>query len=405
MKPTDAAMNRYDLLLKCGEVVDPVQSLHAVMDVAIQGGRIAALRKEIPACEAKTVIEVAGRVVMPGLVDLHTHVYWGGTALGVQPDRVAAESGVTAFVDAGSAGAANFLGFKEHVIDRSKARIWAFLHISFAGLAAAMYDPERMVILGETFDIQCAMPGPAVELGKAYPALIRGIKVRLSLETSGDQGVEPLRLAQQAADALDKPVMVHIGVPPPTRREVLSLLRPGDILTHVFRGEPNSPLDRHGKVLPEMLAAREAGVVMDTGHGAGSFSWPVAKEMLEQGFYPDVISSDIHTGLRAKTNSWSGMPAQNMPTTLSKFLSLGMSLNDVVRASTTNPARVIGCEGLLGSLCKGSVADIAVFRLEEGEFEYNDSFSGKTVGNRRLVPCFTVLNGEILQREGVNEDC
>ena len=385
----------YDLLLKDGEVIDPAQDIHRVMDVAIGDGKVISLREEIPESGAEKVINVADKVVTPGLVDLHTHVYWGGTMVGVKADEVSRESGVTTFVDAGSAGAGNFVGFKEHIIDRSRARIFAFLNISYPGLVAAIYDPVNFVIVGETFDIRCAMVGPAVEVGRAYPDLVRGIKVRASLESSGDQGLKPVLIALQAGEALGKPIMVHINVPPPTRREMLSLLREGDILTHAFRGEPNSPLDGRGRVLPEMVEARERGVIMDLGHGGGSFSWQVAKKMLEQDFPPDVISSDIHLSHKVHT-SWPGMPVFNQPTTMSKMLSLGMSLDDIIRASTYTPAKVIGCEDELGSLREGSVADVAVFEVEEGRFEFSDWFNGKTVGGKKLTPFLTILGGEIL---------
>lgn len=386
----------YDLIIKGGEVVDPAQEVHQILDVAIQEGRIASLEANIPETQARDVLNVSGKLVTPGLVDLHTHVYWGGAGLGIQPDRVCKETGVTTFVDAGSAGAGNFLGFKEHVIDRSQVRILAFLNIAFPGMTAAIYDPENYVIVGETFDLRFAMLGPALEVGRAFPELIRGIKVRLSVETSGDQGVKPLLLAIQAAESLGLPVMAHIGPPPPSRREVLSLLRKGDILTHAYRGEPNGPLDRNGRILPEMVEARARGVVMDIGHGGSSFSWVAVESMLEQGFLPDVISSDTHRGLKTKTTGWTGMPAQDQVTTMSKLLSLGMGLEEVIRASTLTPAQVVGCEGEIGSLHPGRRADVAVFELQEGKFEYRDRYSGATVGNKRLVSHAVILNGKVL---------
>jgi dihydroorotase len=389
----------YDLLLKGGTVVDPAQGIHRVLDVAIEAGKIARLKEGIPEDEAQEVVDVTDKIVTPGLIDLHTHAYWGGTALGIKADLVGRETGVTTFVDAGSAGAGNFVGFKEHVIDRSKVRILAFLHISYLGLLGAVYDPANFVIVGESFDLRYAMLRPAIEVAEAFPDLIKGIKVRTSVESSGDQGVKPLRLARQAAEALGKPVMVHVGPPPPSRREVLSLLREGDILSHAFRGEPNSPLDRHGRILPEMLEARERGVIMDLGHGGSSFSWNVADKMLEQGFLPDVISSDIHIGLRVKTGGWPGMPPRDQPTTMSKMLSLGMNLDDVIRASTVTPASVIGCADELGSLRRGSVADVTVLELEEGQFEFNDVYSGVTVGSKKLTPLATIVEGEVLSNK------
>jgi len=389
-------IHMYDLILKGGSVVDPAQNIHRVLDVAIKDGKIASLQEDIPQEKARDVIDVTGKVVTPGLIDLHTHAYWGGTGLGIKPDPVSRETGVTTFVDAGSAGAGNFIGFKEYVIERSKARVLAFLHISYLGLHGAVYDPANFVIIGESSDLRYAMLGPAVAVGKAYPDLIKGIKVRLSIESSVDQGVKPLLLALQAAEALDKPVMAHIGPPPPSRREVLSLLREGDILTHVFRGDPNGPLDSKGRILPEMLQARERGVVMDLAHGGSSFSWKVAEKMLEQGFLPDVISSDMHIGLSVKIGGWPGVPARTQVTTMSKMLSLGMSLDDVVRASTYTPAKVIDCQDELGSLQEGRAADVAVFELEKGRFEFDDRYSGEVVGDTKLVHLATILGGEVL---------
>lgn len=391
-------MNRpmYDLILKGGTVVDPAQQLHQVLDVAIADGKIARLASELDPSLAWQVMDVTGQIVTPGLVDLHTHVYWGGTPLGMNADRVGPATGVTTFVDAGSAGVGNFRGFKEHVIDRSRVRIVAFLHISHLGLLGAIFDATNLAVVGESFDLRYLLVGPAVMLGRAYPKVIRGIKVRTSLEASGDRGVIPLRLALQAAEELGVPVMVHIGPPPPTRREVLSLLRPGDILTHVFRGDPNGPLDRHGRVLPEMVEARQRGVWMDLGHGGSSFSWNVARQMLDQGFAPDIISSDAHHGLDIKVGGDPGLPPRTLPGTMSKMLSLGMSLEEVIRASTITPARAIGLQQEIGSLREGAVADIAVFELEEGEFEFEDMYSGQTVGHLRLTPRLTLVRGEIL---------
>jgi dihydroorotase len=390
-------MTTYDLLLKGGLVVDPAQELHGVADVAVKGERVAAVAPELPVAEAGRVIDVAGKVVTPGLIDLHTHVYWGGTPLGIKVDLVCPESGVTTFVDAGSAGPANFLGFKEQIVDQSRARIFAFLHIAWMGLVGAAYLPEEFAVLGESFDVRYDMVRPAVEVGQAFPDLIRGIKVRVGLESSGDQGMRPVWNALEAADILSLPAMVHINAGPPTRQEVLSALRPGDILTHVYRGAPNSPLDGRGKVLPGMWEARERGVFFDIGHGGSSFSWPIARAMLEQGFSPDTISSDIHLGSKIHT-TWPGMPAMNQPTTMSKMLSLGMSLDDVVRAATWTPASILGCQEELGHLRPGALADVAVFDLQEGQFEYTDSFSGTSVGNRRLAPVLTVLGGQVLAR-------
>ncbi|NIA10839.1 MAG: amidohydrolase/deacetylase family metallohydrolase [Nitrospiraceae bacterium] len=386
----------YDLLLKSGVVVDPSQRLHSKVDIAIKDGKIARLSEGISEKEAKQVLDLSGKYVSPGLVDLHTHVYWGGTSLGVKADEVSGPTGVTTFVDAGSAGAGNFVGFKDHVIDRAKVTIYPFLHISWLGLVGAVYDPEKFVILGESFNLSYDMVAAAVEVSRAYPDLIKGVKVRLSIESSGDQGTKPLLLALRAAEEMEKPVMAHIGTPPPLRREVLPLLRKGDILTHCFSGGYKSPLDHKGRIMPEMLEARERGVIMDLGHGGSSFSYRVAEKLLEQGFYPDTISSDIHLPIRGSHPDWPGIPEVNQPMVMSKMLSLGMDLDKVIEASTYTPAKVIGCANKIGTLREGTCADILCFNVAEDAFEFPEYHVGTITCHKRFTPEITILKGEVI---------
>jgi len=392
---------KFDLLLAGGTVIDPGLGLQRKLDVGVTEGRIAALEPELPRT-ATQVVELDEELVTPGLIDLHTHVYWGATPVGVTPDRVSRAHAVTTLVDAGSAGAGNILGFKEHVVKRAKARIFAFLNISFPGIVGAIYDPHNFVVVGENEDVRYDMVAPAIEACLAFPRLIKGVKVRTSLEASGKQSLEPLLLALEVGEAVGKPVMVHIGTPPPTRKQVLRLLRKGDVLTHAFRGYPNAPIDRRGNIMPEMWEARERGVIIDLGHGGGSFSWRVAEQMLDQGFLPDVISSDIHLPLQFHKD-WPGMPEFDLPTTMSKMLSLGMELLDVIRATTYTPAQVIGEADTLGTLRPGSVADISVLQQEEGKFTFKDWFDGEMVGTKRLVPRFVVLGGKLFSCEAETE--
>jgi len=200
----------YDLILKDGTVVDPAQDIHGKRDVAFKEGRIACIAETIPEHQARRTIDVGGKLLTPGLIDFHAHVDWGGTPLGIKPDLVGAGTGVTTFVDAGSAGAGNFIGFKEHIIDRSQTRIYAFLHISYLGLHGAVYDPENFVILGEMFEPRYGMIQPAIDMGRAFADHIVGIKVRCSIECSGNYGIQALRLAIQAAENLGKPVMTPL---------------------------------------------------------------------------------------------------------------------------------------------------------------------------------------------------
>lgn len=385
-------MPDYDLLLTGGAVLDPSADGDAAgprtADVAIAGDKIAAVGPSLPRDRAARAIDVRGRLVTPGLIDLHTHVYWGGTSLGVDPDALSASSGVTTHVDAGSSGPGNFAGFRRHLIERSRVRILPFLNISFAGIFAF----SRRVMVGESIDMRLLNVQEAVDAGREHRDLILGMKVRLGLIAGEGQGLPPLHHTLQAAEALGVRMMVHTDNPPPTRREVLPLLRKGDILTHAFRPFPNGPTvdpGVTGRILPELWEARERGVVIDIGHGMGSFSFESAEACLAQGFLPDVISSDVHA---LCING----PAYDLPTTMSKLLSLGMPLDRVIAAATVAPARAIGRPDL-GTLRPGSPADVTVLDDRTGAFEYLDVTGRTMTGRRRLVPVLTVVGGQILE--------
>jgi dihydroorotase len=382
----------YDLLLTGGTVLDPASDGDVApartADVAIDGGRIADVSPSLPRERARRTIDVRGRLVTPGLIDLHTHVYWGGTSLGVDPDALSAASGVTTHVDAGSSGAGNFPGFRRHLIERSRVRVLPFLNISFAGIFAF----SRRVMVGESIDLRLLNVQEAVRVGQEHRDLILGMKVRLGLIAGEGQGLPPLQHTLQAAEALGVRMMVHTDNPPPTRREVLPLLRKGDILTHAFRPFPNGPTvdpGITGRILPELWEARERGVVIDIGHGMGSFSFESAEACLAQGFLPDVISSDVHA-------LCIDGPAYDLPTTMSKLLSLGMPLERVIAAATSAPARAIGRPDL-GTLRPGSPADVTVLDDRSGAFEYMDVTGRTMTGRRRLVPVLTVAGGQVLE--------
>lgn len=384
-------MAGYDLLLTGGTVLDPPADGDAASprtaDVAIAGGRIAAVGPSLPRDPAARTVDVRGRLVTPGLIDLHTHVYWGGTSLGVDPDALSASSGVTTHVDAGSAGPGNFLGFRRHLIERSRVRILPFLNISFAGIFAF----SRRVMVGESIDMRLLNVHEAVQVGQEHRDLILGMKVRLGLIAGEGRGLPPLHHTLQAAEALGVRMMVHTDNPPPTRREVLPLLRKGDILTHAFRPFPNGPTVDPGvtaRILPELWEARARGVIIDIGHGMGSFSFESAEACLAQGFLPDVISSDVHA-------LCIGGPAYDLPTTMSKLLSLGMPLGRVIAAATAAPARAIGRPDL-GTLTPGAPADVTVLDDRTGAFEYMDVTGRTMTGRRRLVPVLTVAGGQVL---------
>src|SRR5581483_7235935 len=280
----------FDLVLRGGRVVDPSQKLDAVMDVAFAGGKVAMVGNALKTDPGTEIRDASGYIVTPGLIDLHTHVYWGGTSLSIDAEEFCRTSGVTTAIDTGSAGPGNFAGFRKHVIEQSAVRILAYLHVSFAGIFAF----SKRVMVGESEDIRLMAPHDAVEVANANRDIIVGIKVRLGARTSGRSGIQPLDVALQVAEEVGMPLMVHIDEAPPTYEEVLSRLRPGDVLTHAFRPFPNSPATAQGTIKPVVIEARKRGVFFDIGHGKGSFAFKTARAMLANGFMPDTISSDIH---------------------------------------------------------------------------------------------------------------
>lgn len=368
----------YDLVLKNGRVIDPSQGIDRITDVAFSGGKVAALEDNLSGLQEKNV---SGLIVTPGLIDLHTHVYWGGTSLGVDPDAFARKSAVSTCVDTGSAGPGNFRGFRKHVIEQSTARILVYLHISFAGI----YGFAKNIMLGEGHDIRLLAAREAVEVINANRDVIIGVKVRIGRNASGPAGIHPLDVALQVADETGLPLMAHIDEPPPSYEAVVSRLRGGDVLTHCFRPFPNAPVDGKGKIKPEVIAARERGVLFDIGHGMGSFSWKTARAMMAEGFLPDTISSDVHALCIEG-------PAYDQVTTLSKFLALGMPINDVIAASTVNAAKALQ-RPELGTFKIGSPGDASVLELRSGQFSLEDTRGGIVVAPERLFAAGLVIAG------------
>jgi dihydroorotase len=370
-----------NLVLTGGRFIDPANGRDEIADIAFADGKVAAIGRDLPCAGAET-IDVAGKLVTPGLIDLHTHVYWGGTSLGVDAAQVARTSGTTTFVDAGSSGPGNFPGFRRHVIEPSPVRIIPILNISHAGIFAF----STTVMVGECADLRLLDPRDCVRVINANRDLIVGVKVRVGRTAGGNSGIAPLDMALEVAAETGLPVMAHLDHPPPSRLEVLSRLRRGDILTHCFRPFPNAPVAPDGRVREEVAAARERGVVFDIGHGGGSFGFRTAEGMLEAGFLPDTISSDVHA------LSING-PAFDQITTMSKLLSLGMELTAVIRASTAAPAAAIGRPDL-GHFGIGAVSDASVIELAEGEFDYRDVVGETRKGRRRLNASGLVVSGK-----------
>jgi dihydroorotase len=359
------------VLLRGGQVMDPGAGLGGALDVRVRDGLVTEVRAGL-APDGDTVLDVSGRLVLPGLIDLHAHV-----------DDIARSTGVTTWVDGGSTGAGNFEGMREWVLSRSRVRMFAFLNISAIGLT--------YLKVGELNHLPYADVDAAIGAARDHADLILGIKVRNQLEVVGEAGLEPLKRAVRAADAIGGRVMLHCTNPPRPLAELLALMRPGDIVSHFLHGRGHGILDDKGKVGKDIRAARERGIVFDVAHGRMHVNFPVVRAAFAEGFYPDTISSDLTSGGAAGC-------VKDLPTTMGKFLSLGMPLPDVVRAVTANPAKAIGKDGRLGTLKPGAVADVAVFELEEGAFDYEDAHGQHITGRHRFVPTLTLRAGEIWWR-------
>jgi len=372
----------FDLVLKGGRILDPGSGVDRVADIAFADGKVAAIGDNLSA-KARTSRDAAGHVVVPGLVDFHAHVWWGGTYLSVEAERVAKASGTTTFVDAGSAGAGTWHGFRRFVIDTSALRIKAFLNISHPGIYG--YGPGFMI--GEAADLALLRPETCLKVALSDRERIIGIKVRLGSNVSGHLGLAPLDLAIEVAEAAELPVMVHLGPPPPSRRDILERLRPGDVLTHCCKSFPSALTDRRGLVREEAEEARRRGILFDVGHGRSSFGFDAAKAMVEQDWLPDIISSDVHV------QSIDG-PAFDVLVTMSKFLCLGVSLPEVVRRATVAPAAFLSVPGL-GTLAVGAPGDAVVIEERAGSYDYVDFRGTVFRGDKRLYPQAIVVKGAL----------
>ncbi len=374
----------YDLLLKGGHVIDPATGRDGVADVAFKGGKVAVVAEKISDADARETRSAAGYYVVPGLIDLHAHVYVGGTTYGVEPDQLGRMSGTTTVVDAGSAGAANIRGLIDHQQRLTEVRILAFVNLAFPGI----YGDLRAVYIAEASDLHLLNVPHVVRTLKMWPDSVVGIKIRIGRSSTAALGAMPLHLAIAASEqAGNAPVMAHIGADmPPRLEDILDPLRKGDIVTHCYTPKMNKPLDTKGKLRDCMVAGRERGVIMDVGHGAGSFGFDVCRAMMELGFKPDVISSDVHL------YSADG-PAYDVLVTMSKFLCLGLPLVDVVRAATAAPAAAMRRSDI-GSLKPGSAGDATLLEIKKGPVVYVDAVGGEMKADRRLVPRGIVLGGK-----------
>jgi dihydroorotase len=375
---------KYDLLVKGGKVIDPSQDLSALRDVAILGHTVAKVATDIPEADTRHVIDASGSIVTPGLIDVHVHVYDGVAPLGIPPDPNCVAKGVTTVLDAGSAGAHTFPGFRKYVIDVAQTRVRALLNISVVGQSTL--SPDNMY--GELLNLNYANPKLAVRTIEQHRDVILGIKVRLTRNIAGENDLRALHLAREAAEAVKLPMMVHIGDTHTPLKELLPVMRAGDVITHTFHGRDGGILDQRGRILPEVRTAVGRGVHLDVGHGAGSFSFAVAEQAIRQDLLPGTISSDLH-----QFNIHG--PVFDLATTLSKFLHLGLSLEQVIARVTTHPANTFGFTAGLGTLREGAEADVAVFSLQEGDFSFSDSLGQKRIGHRKITPMATVKSGRL----------
>jgi dihydroorotase len=372
---------RFDLVIKGGQTIDDAAGLTGRRDVAVLKGKIAAVEPDIPAETAYRTIDASGLYVTPGLIDLHAHVYRGATFWGIDADAAGSRSGTTSFIDAGSAGALTLEGLREFIIAPAEVRISAFLNISYIGLTGHDYELANLAYCDvRLFEI----------VANLNRDILHGVKVRLGASTVGPNGIEPLRLGLQAAERCGLPLMVHISVPPPRLEEILPLLREGDIITHCFTGHGMKLVDDAGVPHAVTRQAIDRGIVLDIGHGAGSFVFKSAEAALAGGIKPHVISTDIHQ------ISVDG-PMFDLPTCVSKFLALGVGLSEAIAMVTTGPARTLGMTDR-GTLKPGALADLALFTLETGEFPLYDIANEVRVGKQLLVNQMTLVAGRPMAR-------
>lgn len=376
-------MATYDLVITGGTLIDPGQGIHDRRDVAFANGYVAMVAARIAPGNAAHSVNAAGKYVVPGLVDAHVHIFEGVSHYGINADETCLGHGATTVVDAGSAGADTFDGFRKYVIEASATRILAHVNISSMGMISRE--------VGELDDIKWASVPKALATIERHRDVILGVKVRLTrhLNVGEAAGLQPLFLAREAADAAGLPLMIH---PQDSWAEsldqVLAVMREGDIMTHMYHGERHGILDESGRLRQSVLDARERGVIFDVGHGEGSFAWDVAERTLAQGFMPTTISSDLH---KYNVNG----PVYDLITTVAKFLHLGLTLDDALAKVTSVPARVIGLEGRAGTLAVGAFGDAVVLDPQQGAFELRDSRRISRTGNLRLVPEVVVKAGAI----------
>jgi dihydroorotase len=384
MGPND----KFDLVIKGGDVLDPSQSLRGKRDIGIRWGVIEAVENDIPAARAAKTIDASGKLVTPGLIDLHSHVYPYGSAIGIPADELVQAQATTTVVSAGDAGVNNLAALRRYIVAQSRARIYAFVHIANNGLSGFP--------VAELYNIDYAQVEACAMALAENPDFLLGVKVRMSENVIAKHGVEPLKRGIKACEMSGWPakMMVHIGgvETKELMSEILDLLRPGDVLTHCYSGAPNiagafTNIVQDGKLLPAALAAKQRGVIFDVGHGGGSFDFTVAEVAIAGGCTPDTISSDIHVF----SGNTPGMPY--LPNVMSKFIPLGFTVEQVVAMATAAPAKIINRAPKIGTLQIGAPGDVAIMDLVEGQTSFVDTRNNKREGKLLLKPVQTVING------------
>lgn len=372
----------YDLILKGGEVVDPAQSLRGKRDVAFKGGKVAAVAESVSSEQGAEVLDVSGKLVVPGLIDLHGHFAIDIAPFGADPDETNLSVGVTTAVDAGSTGWTNFPGFRRYVIDRSETRIYAFLHLSAIGSnitgALGMADLE---------EFRFATTEEAIKCVEANSDVLLGVKVRLSPDgTTAKHADAALKAAREIADHTNKKVMVHVMDSLMPMGELFQHLKPGDIATHIFQGTKYNVLNDKGYIHDDVWTAYKKGYQLDTACFAKHYSLPICKVAIEEKLLPNTISTDI-------TGVWPGeQPGYDMLSLMSLFLASGMSVEQVIKSVTANAAATIGQEDI-GTLRPGAEGDAAVLELEEGDFAFDDKLGNEIRTKQRFAPTLTVKGG------------
>ncbi|PYV13715.1 MAG: amidohydrolase/deacetylase family metallohydrolase [Acidobacteria bacterium] len=374
-----AAEERYDIVIRGGELCDPSQKLRRRAALGIRDGKIAAVEPDIPASRGIQAIDAKGSYVTPGLVDLHTHCYFGATGLGIEPDPIAARSGVTTWVDAGSFGHDQVEGFRRFIVAPSKARIFGYVYL---------YPSSRNPDVAPVDYVRRGMRSTG-EAAVKNRDIILGVKVQIGSNMNGRYSLDFLKIARELCDKYMLPLMTHISFSPPETDQVMELMRPGDVVTHCYNGHTLGIVDANGKIKPSVLEARARGVLFDVGHGLGSFNFEAARKALAAGFVADTISTDIYN---LNVNG----PVFDLPTTMSKLMHLGMTFEDVLLRVTAAPAKIVNRVPLLGTLAVGAPSDVALLQVEEGEFQLVDSQRNKVDARRRVVCRETICRGKAM---------